>query len=148
MKLGRRFWWFHVFLGSKLETRGGFIETGGRVVVDSLKPGAEGPRVSMNSSTARAPGFNEYHHGVSSFNPQKHVNTAKLVARVSLNTGQKKKNMRVFHLKPCFSHFLPNFSSEYHPLISHCIPSTGENSLFVQLVYIILLLSLILSTAG
>ena len=38
-----------------------------------------------------APGFNEYHRGVSSFNPQKHVNTAKIVARVSLNTGQKKK---------------------------------------------------------
>ena len=52
-----------------------------------LKPGAdgqcvtintitEGPRVSMNTIS-----------GVSSFYPQKHVDIAQIVARVSLNTG-------------------------------------------------------------
>ena len=126
--------WFHWNRGPG---RDGFIETGGRR-----------PPCFNEFHHGPAPGFNEYHRGVSTFNPQKHVNTAKILAVVSLNTGHKKKNMRVFHLKPCFSHFWPNFSSEYHPLISYFIPSTGENSLFESLVYNTLLVSFIRSTAN
>ena len=78
---------FHVFLGLKLETCGGFIETGGRAAIDLLKLR---PPCFDEFHHGSAPGFNEYHRGDSSFNPQTHVNTTKIVARVSLNTGQKK----------------------------------------------------------
>ena len=116
VKLARQFWRFHVFFWVKTWNprwfhwnRGpscdGFIETGGR----------------------RPSCFNEYNRSVSSLIPKITWKAAKIVARVSLNTWQK-KNIRVFHLKPCFSDFWPNFTSEYHPVIFHFIPCTGENS--------------------
>ena len=67
-----------------------------------------------------------------------------VVARVLRYTWKKKK-IWFLYLKHCFSHFWPNFSSEYHPLISHFIPSTVENRLFVQIVYNIQHVSFILS---
>ena len=54
---------------------------------------------------ARPPCFNEYLHGVSSFYPQKHVNTAKSSPSFT-EYRAKKKNMRVFHLKPRIWWFL------------------------------------------
>ena len=63
----------------------------------------------------------------------------------SLNTGQK-KNMRVFPLKPCFSHFWTNFTSRIPPIFITFHSIYGRKHFIVQLVYNILLEYFFLST--
>ena len=55
-------------------------------------------------------GFNEYHHGVSSFDPQKHVNTA-IFDRPGLieYLSKKQQNMSAFPMIPFFKPFKPIF---------------------------------------
>ena len=76
--------WFHVFGGSKIETKGGFIETRGF-------DWGRGRRPLPQSNT---PGFNEYHLWVSIFDTPKNVKSTDFLSKFSMNTViWNKKNM-------------------------------------------------------
>ena len=97
--------------------------------VVSLKPGvllwwfhwnqgfwrSQNPLVSMNTTTTKSPGFNEYHLSVSSFYTQ--ITREYCQFRRPSFTEYRPKNKKIwarFQWNRSFSHFLPHFTSEYH----------------------------------
>ena len=91
---------FTCFGGWKLETNGGFIETGGFGDVKGRRP----------LTSPKSPSFNEYHHWFSSFHTPRTREYRKISAKFHWIPSYKNKiNMSVFPLKPSFSHFSISF---------------------------------------
>ena len=86
--------------GWKLETNGGFIETGGFGDVKGRRP----------LTSPKSPSFNEYHHWFSSFHTPRTREYRKVLPKLHWIPSYKNKiNMSVFPLKPSFSHFSISF---------------------------------------
>ena len=86
--------------GWKLETIGGFIETGGFGDVKGRRP----------LTSPKSPSFNEYHHWFSSFHTPSTREYRKFLPKFHWISSYKNKiNMSVFPLKPSFSHFSISF---------------------------------------
>ena len=86
--------------GWKLETNGGFIETGGFGDVQGRRPW----------TSPKSPSFNEYHHWFSSFHTPRTREYRKVLPKLHWIPSYKNKiNMSVFPLKPSFSHFSISF---------------------------------------
>ena len=86
--------------GWKLETNGGFIETGGFGDVKGRRP----------FTSPKSPSFNEYHHWFSSFHTPRTREYRKFSPKFRWIPSYKNKiNMSVFPLKPSFSHFSISF---------------------------------------